>query len=74
MPGLDIDNIFTYHPPTQDQIDRYEVIRDVAREFAGTIVRNTPASAEQTRAIRKLQEAVMFANAAIAINEVKESE
>lgn len=61
-----LDNWFTYHAPTNDQQIRYVAIRDAARAFAGILIENTPPSADQTAAIRKLREAVMIANAAIA--------
>jgi hypothetical protein len=64
-----VEKIFTYHPPHGDQVVRYTTIRDIARVLALVILDQTPESPEQTLAIRKLQEAVMFANAAIAINE-----
>lgn len=64
-----VDEIFTYHPPKSDQIPRYEDIRNAARKLAHFILENTPASPEQTTAIRKLQEAVMWANNSIAVNE-----
>jgi hypothetical protein len=64
----DIQNWFTYHAPTSDQLPRYELIRSKARELAYVIVTNTPPSADQTASIRLLREAVMTANAAIACN------
>jgi len=64
-----IENIFTYHKPNGTQPQRYEMIRDKARELAHLINENTPPSAEQTLAIRHLQQTVMFANASIAIHE-----
>lgn len=64
-----IDNIFTYHSPKNDQPQRYEEIRTQARHLAHLIVQTTPESREQSLAITNLQQAVMFANAAIAINE-----
>lgn len=67
---MDIENIFTYHKPNDDQIARYELIRSSAKSLAHVIKGQTPVSAEQTIALRKLQECVMFANAAIAVNEV----
>lgn len=60
---------FTYHPPKGDQTERYVKIRDAAKELAYIIMENTPACPDQTVAIRKVREAVMTANAAIAINE-----
>jgi hypothetical protein len=63
----EIDNIFTYHAPKADQPARYEAIRTAARAFAKVIVANTPSSADQSAAIRKLRICVMTANAAIAL-------
>jgi hypothetical protein len=37
--------------------------------FAETIIRNTPPGSDQSAAIRKVREAVMTANAAIACGE-----
>lgn len=68
MTNEEIANLFTYHPPRGDQGDRYIRIREAARNLAQTIIDNTPASADQTAAIRKVREAMMTANAAIAVN------
>lgn len=65
---MDINNIFTYHSPTKEQIPKYEAIRAKAKELGQVIVDNTPPSADQTAAIRLLREAVMTANASIALN------
>lgn len=62
----DIEHIFTYHPPTPDQIPKYNAIREKAKELAQVIVDNVPPSADQTASIRQLSEAVMTANAGIA--------
>ena len=67
MTPLDIASLFTYHPPTGDQPQRYENIRAGARALAHIIAQNTPAGADQSAAIRKLRECVMTANAAIAL-------
>jgi hypothetical protein len=61
-----IDDIFTYHPPTADQPAKYDAIRSAAREFAKTLVANTPSCADQSAAMRLLRECVMTANAAVA--------
>ncbi len=66
---LDLDNWFQYHAPKGTQQERYVAIRDKAKELAELIVKSTPSSADQTAAIRKLREAVMTANAAIACGE-----
>lgn len=61
-----IDNWFTHHPPTEHQIEFYLKIRNAGRDMALAIVATTPPSADQTAALRKVREAVMTANAAIA--------
>ena len=64
--SLDLDNWFNYHTPDCGQLDSYKELRDEARKFAYVILKLTPASADQTAAVRKLREAMMTANAAIA--------
>jgi hypothetical protein len=71
MPVFDsptLDYIFRYHPPSPDQIPKYQAIRDAALEFAKVLIVNTPTCADQTAAIRKLRECVMTANSAIALD------
>lgn len=70
---MDIANTFTYHKPHGDQPQRYEAIREAARYFAALIKTNSPASPEQTLALRDLQRCVMMTNAAIAIHEEEPS-
>ena len=60
---------FTYHPPKAGQPDKYERIREEALKMAILILELTPQSREQSLAFTKLEEAVMFANAAIARRE-----
>lgn len=69
MAGLNLDNIFTYHAPKAGQPERYVALRDKAKELAQLIQDTTPASREQSVALTNVQQAVMWANAAIAINE-----
>lgn len=66
-----LDNIFSYHAPINNQPKRYETIRNAGKVFAKIINNSCPDSREKSIAITKLQETVMFANAAIAINEVE---
>lgn len=65
----DLDELFTYHPPTDKQRLQYSVLRDAAKEFAAVILRHTPACADQSAAIRKVREAIMTANAAVALDQ-----
>jgi len=60
---------FMYHPPKDDQPERYELLRNKAKELALAIVFNTPPSREQSLALTALGEVVYNFNAAIARNE-----
>lgn len=64
-----INRDFIYHPPKDGQSERFQAIRETAKYFALHIVENTPASREQSLALTALEEAVFWANAAIARNE-----
>jgi len=67
-----VDDIFSYHPPSGDQPSRYERIRAAAKEFAIAILRDVPACADRSVAIRHVRDAVMIANAAIALEPKEE--
>lgn len=64
-----IENDFTYHPPTSEQILRYAQIRDKYRELALLLIELTPQSREQSMAFSDLDHSCMMANASIARNE-----
>ena len=66
---IDIEKNFTYHAPSPDQANRYETIRLFCKRAAEIIDRRCPESREKSLAMTKLEEAVMWANAAIARNE-----
>jgi hypothetical protein len=68
---VDIVNRFTYHPPHSDQAVRYEELRGAAKVLAMKIADRCPPSREKSLALTRLQEAVMWANAAIACNEAE---
>lgn len=63
-----IANNFTYHPPTGEQVASYEVIRSMAKGLVLDIRSQCPDSREKSLAFTKLEECVMWANAAIARN------
>jgi len=70
MPGLNIDNladVFSYHAPGGDDLQHYQALRDGARAFAEVILLNCPPCADQQAALRKVREAAMTANAAVAL-------
>lgn len=64
-----IENNFTYHSPKNDQPQRYEAIRAKAKELASLINDSTVNSREQSLAFTNLEQAIFWANAAIARNE-----
>jgi hypothetical protein len=74
MPGIENDddlvNLFTYHAPFGNQTSRYGELRHGALQFARLVLECCPRSPERTLAIREIQQAVMMANASIALNEV----
>jgi hypothetical protein len=66
----DLENRFTYHPPKDDgQTNRYNGLRAHGLNLAKAINDWAPDSREKSLAITKLEEAIMWANAAIARNE-----
>lgn len=70
MPGLtvnDLEHLFKHHPPSNDmEIERYRRVREAGLAFAKVILAEAPGCPDQSTAIRKVREAVMTANAAIA--------
>ncbi len=65
----ELNERFEYHAPKVDQVPRYNAIRAKARELALLIVTSSPKSREQALALTHIDEAMLFANAAIARNE-----
>lgn len=68
---FDPERVFQYHAPFGDQAERYTAIRNVAKDFAAMLNDFCPQSRELSVALTNLQQTVMWANASIAINEVK---
>lgn len=61
-----LSELFTHHPPTDEQKNVYMAIRAYGEQLAAAILRHCPPCADTSAAIRKVREAVMTANAAIA--------
>ena len=72
MTDEQIENTFTYHRPFGNQPQRYEDLRNEAKSLAKTIQQACPESREKSLAITSLQQAIIWANASIAINETTE--
>ena len=62
----ELETRFTYHAPKGDQVERYQKIRDMGKLFAELIIECCSDSRERALALTKIEEAVMWANAAIA--------
>ncbi len=65
---FDLDHLFAYHPPPDEEaIANYKMVREAGKSMALVILEATPPGADRSAAIRKFREAVMTANAAIAL-------
>jgi len=64
-----VENNFIYHTPKGDQDKRYEQIRSEGKSLAEFLTLVCPSSRELSLALTNLEDAVMWANAAIARNE-----
>lgn len=63
-----IENNFQYHAPKEGQPEKYNVLREKAKELAYLIDELCPNSREKSVSMTKLEEAVMWANASVARN------
>ncbi|MGM1047615.1 MAG: DUF7681 family protein [Bacillota bacterium] len=63
-----IENNFKYHAPKPGQPEKYTAIRDKAKELAYLIDAEVPNSREKSLALTNLEQAIMWANAAVARN------
>lgn len=61
-----IEDDFTYHAPNGDTAEKYIKIRQGSKMLAKVIVELCPHGRERSTALTKLEEATMWANAAIA--------
>ncbi len=64
-----VDISFKYHSPKDDQPERYVYLRERARFLGMDILHMVPLGREQSLAITKLEEAIMWANKGIACGE-----
>lgn len=64
---LALEHRFAYHrPATQARVDAHQTIRAAMLTAAREVERLCPEGREQSLAVTKLEEAMMWANAAIA--------
>jgi hypothetical protein len=63
-----LDDLFRYHPPTAEDLPKYAAINQAAKNFAEVLRSNCPTFSQDYRdAVRKIREARMIANAAVAL-------
>lgn len=63
-----LHELFRYHEPTPVKREQYQALRSAAYDFANAILAQTPVCADQQAALRMVREALMTANAAIALD------
>lgn len=63
-----IDNDLGYHKATAETGPMHDAVRIHVKELAHWLIDNTPSGREQSLMLTALQEAQMWANAAIACN------
>lgn len=63
-----LSELFRYHPPNPEDLPKYAAINQAAKNFAEVILSTCPSCSDMKDAIRKIREARMTANAAIALN------
>lgn len=61
-----LEKLFTYHPPKEGQPEKYERIREKAKELAYLLLEVCPETEEHAIALTRLQDVVFWANASIA--------
>lgn len=63
-----LDDLFTYHAPTPEQLPKYAAINAAAKAFARVVLDNTSPCADQSAALRQIRESRMTANMAVALD------
>lgn len=62
-----VDDCFTYHAPSGLTLDSMNQVREASIALAKTILRQVPGCPDRSMALRKLREARMWANSALAL-------
>jgi hypothetical protein len=67
MSEENINHRFSHHPPKDsDTVKQHEAVRETLRSTANYLDQNIPEGREKALALTKLEEVLMWANAAIA--------
>lgn len=67
--GAQLEESFTYHAPDANQVIKYEKLRKGAKELAYLIGQLCPDGRCKSLAMTKIEEAIMWANKAVAHEE-----
>ena len=68
MDRSQIEDAFTYHAPSKEQVDDMLEIREKAKELAYLLINKCPPCADRSSVLRRLRNVVMEANASIILN------
>ena len=68
MTPEDIDNRFDYHAPDDDARMKHEFLRTTAKHMASALNDLLPEGREKSLAVTNLEQAMFWANAAVARN------
>jgi len=72
--GIELSEYFKYHPPTtEDRKAKHEAVNDAALKFAEVIFANCKNPAMQKLAFQTIQQARMFANQGVTLDELTSS-
>jgi hypothetical protein len=66
----DLDSRFDHHAPDAVKAQLHQLIRNVFKDSAEVVAHELPECREKSLAITKLEEAMMWANAAISRNDM----
>lgn len=66
--AFDPKYVFSHHQADPEKLRHYEAIHSAAQRFAEVILENTPPGEDQAAALRWLRQAMMIANAAVALD------
>lgn len=68
MSKFDPEYVFTHHQPNAEKLRHYEAIHLAAQRFAEVILENAPDGEDRDTALNLLRQAMMMANAAVALD------
>jgi hypothetical protein len=65
-----LDEVFSYHAPSSDQIARMNAVRECGKELARAVLQNCPEVPDRTRVLNEISDLCMLANKAIILEKV----